>query len=80
MIRSKEQYEAACTELKILSEKDRSVGLNAADRTRFEALAEQVGRYEEDPAIFHRQRYSDTRTPLHPDYFNDVTGHEHSAR
>lgn len=80
MIRSREWYESACSELKILSEKDRSVGLNAADKIRFEALADQVGRYEEDPVIFHRQRYSDSRTPLNPDYFNDVTGHQHSAR
>jgi hypothetical protein len=68
MIRSKEQYNAACEELRVLSQKDRVLGLNEADRIRFDALALDVGRYEEDPAIFHRQR------------FENETGHEHSAR
>lgn len=77
MIRSKEQYNSACEDLRILSQKDSVIGLNAAERIRFDALAESVSRYEEDPAIFHRQRY--TRT-ISPDQFRDETGHEHSAR
>ena len=80
MIRSREQYLSACDELATLSEKDRSVGLNEADRIRFEALADAVGRYEEDPAIFHKQRYGNSREPLHPELFERHTGHEHSAR
>lgn len=58
MMWTKEWYNSACAELRIMSQKDRVLGLNEAERIRFDALSEQVGRYEEDPAIFHRQRYS----------------------
>lgn len=74
MIRSTEQYNSACEELRILSQKDRILKLNEAERIRFDALAHDVSRYEEDPLIFHSPQY---RSPLN---FEDETGHEHSAR
>lgn len=65
MIRSKEQYLSACEELRYLSQKDSVLKLNEAERIRFDALADAVSRYEEDPAIFHRQRfYSEGSDPL----------------
>lgn len=58
MIRSKEQYNSACEDLRLLCQKDAVLGLNEAERIRFDALAEAVSRYEEDPSIFHRQRFN----------------------
>jgi hypothetical protein len=57
MIRSREQYNSACEDLRILCQKDSVLGLNEAERIRFDALAEAVSRYEEDPAVFHARLY-----------------------
>lgn len=69
MIRSTEQYNSACEELRILCQKDSVLKLNEAERIRFDALAHDVSRYEEDPIIFHKRR-----VPLS---FEDEIGQEH---